>query len=165
MPDITPETDLSVRDQLDAEQLVHTLLNRIDWEHGFDWGGTGYPGLSVISEITPATDSMLLRHPVILYTVGAPYQPDWNLKSWLWRFPLTLTVLDTDAARNFRMCARLNRLIASWPYGEKVPGVGKVGRIVDNPGFRRISTGDMATSKSVTARQSTKLIQAADDAD
>ncbi|OZG68277.1 hypothetical protein [Bifidobacterium eulemuris] len=146
--------DLSIREDLDADALVYDMLHRIDFD------AAGLPNVVVQSEIDPATESLLLDHDVVLYSCGAPEQPDWNLKAWIWRFTLSLTVLSSDPMRCRRISALLNRRIASWPYEEPTDH-GKVGRLVDNPGFRKISAGDMTTSKTITARTSTKLVQAA----
>lgn len=150
--------DLSVRDPLDADMLVWELLDRMDFKaHGF-------PNVHVQAEVTPVTDSLLLDGDVILYHCGAPEQPDWNLRAWVWRFTLDLTVLGPDPVRLHRLCAFLNHRIAAWPY-EPATAYGKVGRLVSNPGFQRVSSGDRATSKSVTARTSVKLVQAASPID
>ncbi|NEG55468.1 hypothetical protein [Bifidobacterium platyrrhinorum] len=145
--------DLAVRDQLDAMGLTRLYLDNIQWKTR-DFNPVIQP------EVTPVTDSLLLTRDVILYHCGPPTQPDWNLKAWIWRYTLHLTVLGRDPERVFRLCAYLNRCIAMWPH---LPGtdLGKIGRLVDNPGFESGSTGDMTSSKSVVAWHSTKLIQAA----
>lgn len=145
--------DLAVRDQLDAVGLTRIMLDRIDW-NARDLNPVVQP------EVTPVTDSLLLAHDVVLYHCGAPEQPDWNVKAWIWRYSLSLTVLGRDPARVFRTCAYLNRCIAMWPHVEGTE-LGKIGRLVDNPGFEVVSTGDMTSSKSVVAWRSTKHIQAA----
>ena len=155
MSDITDPTvfDLSVREPVDAMGLTRFLLDRVPWrERSFR---------PVIQpEVTPVTDSLLLKHELILYHCGDPFQPDWNLKAWIWRFTLNLTVLGRDPERVHRICAYLNRQIALWPYMQPTP-FGKVGRLVSNPGFESGSSGDIASSKSVVAWTSSKLVQAA----
>lgn len=155
MPDIRNPSvfDLSVREPVDAMGLTRYMLDRVTWfERSFR---------PVIQpEVTPVTDSLLLTHETILYHCGNPFQPDWNVKAWVWRFALSLTVLGRDPERVHRICAHLNRQIALWPYMEATP-YGKVGRIVDNPGFESGSSGDAVSSKSVSAWTSSKLIQAA----
>lgn len=145
--------DLSVREQLDAMGLTRAYLDAVEWKDR-DFKPV------IRAEITPDVDSMLIDHDVILYHCGAPEQPDWNLKAWIWRYSLSLTVLGRDPERVFRTCAWLNRCIAAWPYQ---PGTmyGKVGRLVNNPGFQKVSSDDMTSSKSISAWTSTKLIQAA----
>lgn len=145
--------DLAVRDQLDATGLTRLYLDGIPWRER-DLNPVVQP------EVTPVTDSLLLTRDVILYHCGPPAQPDWNQKAWIWRYTLNLTVLGRDPERVFRTCAYLNHRIAMWPH---LPGyaIGKIGRLVDNPGFEVISTGDTTSSKSVVAWRSTKLIQAA----
>ena len=145
--------DLSVREQLDAVAMTRVYLDDIEWKDR-DFRPVIQP------EVTPATDSLLLSHDVILYHCGAPEQPDWNLKAWIWQYTLSLTVLGRDPERVARICGWLHRCISAWPYQ---PGTmyGKIGRIVDNPGFESRSSGDMTSSKSIVALTSTKRIQAA----
>lgn len=150
--------DMSVREQLDATALTRSLLDRVEWRER-DLKPVIQP------EVTPVTDSFLLKNDVLLYHCGAPYQPDWNVKAWIWRYSLSLTLLSRDPERAFRTCTYLNRSIAAWPYEPAVEGVGKVGRIVDNPGFQSVASGDITSSKSVTAWTSTKLVQAASPRD
>lgn len=145
--------DLSVREQLDAVAMTRAYLDAVEWKNR-DFRPVIQP------EVTPATDSLLLSHDVILYHCGAPEQPDWNLKAWIWQYTLSLTVLGRDPERVARICGWLHRCISAWPYR---PGTdyGKIGRIVDNPGFEPRSSGDMTSSKSIVAWTSTKRIQAA----
>ena len=145
--------DLSVREQLDAVAMTRAYLDAVEWKNR-DFRPVIQP------EVTPATDSLLLSHDVILYHCGAPEQPDWNLKAWIWQYTLSLTVLGRDPERVARICGWLHRCISAWPYR---PGTdyGKIGRIVDNPGFESRSSGDMTSSKSIVAWTSTKRIQAA----
>ncbi len=145
--------DLSVREQLDAVAMTRAYLDAVEWKDR-DFRPVIQP------EVTPATDSLLLSHDVILYHCGAPEQPDWNLKAWIWQYTLSLTVLGRDPERVARICGWLHRCISAWPYR---PGTdyGKIGRIVDNPGFESRSSGDMTSSKSIVAWTSTKRIQAA----
>ena len=78
--------DLSVREQLDAVAMTRAYLDAVEWKDR-DFRPVIQP------EVTPATDSLLLSHDVILYHCGAPEQPDWNLKAWIWQYTLSLTVL------------------------------------------------------------------------
>lgn len=151
-----PKHDPSVIEQLDAMALTNEMLSRTEWRDR-DRKPIIQP------EVTPVTDSLLLANDVILYHCGAPTQPDWNLKAWIWRYTLSLTVLSRDPTRAFRLCAWLNRSITAWPY-QPATEFGKIGRLVDNPGFESVSSGDIASSKSVVAWTSTKLIQAASPA-
>lgn len=151
MNDIT-RFDLSIRRPPDVERLFDTLLNRIDYTNA------GLGPVRVISEITPATDAMLLSGTIILYQCGPFTQPDWNLKAWIWQGTLSLTVLGEDPDLVYETGSVLDTQVAEWPWDSTTP-YGRVGRVVSNPMFQRVNTGDMATSKSVTARSSTKLIQ------
>ena len=148
--------DLSVRDPVDATGLVHHLLS------GLDWASAGFDPV-VQPEVTPTTDSVLLSRDVVLYHCGAPYQPDWNVQAWVWRFTLALTVLSPDPERGNRLCMWLHRQIGLWPYGD-MTSFGKVGRIVDNPAFQLVSSGDMTSAKTIRAFSSVKLLQAASPA-
>ena len=138
---------------MDAVAMTRAYLDAVEWKNR-DFR------LVIQPEVTPATDSLLLSHDVILYHCGAPEQPDWNLKAWIWQYTLSLTVLGRDPERVARICGWLHRCISAWPYQ---PGTmyGKIGRIVDNPGFESRSSGDMTSSKSIVAWTSTKRIQAA----
>lgn len=145
--------DLSIREPLDAMSLSRYLLDRIPWRE------RSFKPL-IIPEVTPVTDSMLLNREAILYHCSEPEQPDWNVRAWVWRFSLTLTVVGREPDRVHRICSWLHRQISLWPYEPSTP-FGKVGRIVDNPGFEIQSSGDISSSKSMIAWSSTKLIQAA----
>lgn len=145
--------DLSVRDQLDMIALTRVMLDRIDWT---PIGDTPV----ILPRIEADTDSLLLAHDVILYHCGAPKQPDWNARAWIWRYTLNLTVLSRDPDRSAHLCSYLHGRISAWPY-EPGTEFGKIGRIVSNPGFESVSSGDMTSAKSATAWHSTKLIQAA----
>lgn len=145
--------DLSIRDQLDAVGLTRSMLDTVEWPD------TDYPAPGIQPEVTPVTDSMLLSRDVILYHCGAPEQPSLNVRAWVWRYSLSLTVLGRDPAHVAGLCAYLNRVIAAWPYRPRTQQ-GKVTRIVDNPGFEVVSSGDITSSKSVVAWRSTKHIQA-----
>ena len=101
--------DLSVREQLDAVAMTRAYLDAVEWKNR-DFRPVIQP------EVTPATDSLLLSHDVILYHCGAPEQPDWNLKAWIWQYTLSLTVLGRDPERVARICGWLHRCISAWPY-------------------------------------------------
>ena len=144
--------DLEVREQLDHVALTRTMLARIDW--------TGWELKPVVqSTVSPRTDSLLLARDVILCHCGEPEQYGANVKAWVWRWPLHLTVLTSDPERGMRACRLLHERISGWPY-ERGTKYGKVGAIPDNPGFSIVGTGDMASSKSVFAFACTKLVQA-----
>lgn len=145
--------DLSVREPVDANGLIYSLLS------GLDWKANGFDPL-IQPEVTPLTDSVLLTRDVVLYHCGAPYQPDWNVKAWIWRFTLALTVLSPDPERGNRLCSWLHKQVSLWPDGDMTP-LGKVGRIVDNPAFQLVSSGDMTSAKTMRAFTSVKLLQAA----
>lgn len=144
--------DPAVRDQIDAVMLTRAMLDRTPWP--------GPPPL-LYAEVGPLTDSMLMSHDVLLYHVGAPVQPDLNMRAWLWRFTVDLTLLGMDPERLFRAAARLNRTVAMWPHMDPTP-YGKVGRILENPGFQIVSPGDITSSKGLRAWHSSKRVQAAD---
>ena len=70
--------DLSVRDPLDAEALVDTMLKRLDFD------AAGFDKVVVLPRDTSFTDSYVMDHDVVIWHCGAPSQPDWNLKAWVW---------------------------------------------------------------------------------
>lgn len=145
--------DLGVRPQLDAEALVDALLARIDFAKA------GFGKVKVLPRVIADMDSWAIDHDVIVWHCGTPSQPDWNVKAWVWRFSLSLNVVNRDPDRNFRLCSFLHETISRWPYEE--PTVfGKVGAIPDNPGFQLVSIGDIVTTKTAVNRSCTKLIQA-----
>jgi len=145
--------DLSVRGQLDAESLIDALLNRIDYKTA------GFDSVKVLPRVIADTDSWAMDHDVIIWHCGAPSQPDWNLRAWVWRFTLSLTVVNRDPDRNFRLCSLLQREISNWP-NDSTTDYGRVGMIVDNPGFELTAIGDVVTTKTAVVRSSTKLVQA-----
>lgn len=144
--------DLSIREPLDAVGLTRLMLDGIQWrERSFK---------PVIQpEVTPITDSVLLSHDVLLYHCGAPEQPGLNKRAWIWRYSLSLTMLGRDPERVARLCSWVDVSIAAWPWRAPTP-LGRVTRIMDNPGFEIVSSGDITSSKSVVAWRSTKHIQA-----
>lgn len=144
--------DLTVREQLDHVALTRTMLDRIDWKAR---------GLSPVvqSAVSPRTDSLLLVRDVILCHCGEPEQYGANVKAYVWRYPVHLTVLTPDPERGMRVCRLLHKAISDWPH-EPGTDFGKVGAIPDNPGFAIVGTSDMASSKSVFAFACTKLVQA-----
>ncbi|NMN02784.1 hypothetical protein [Bifidobacterium panos] len=147
------KADLSIRESLDAEGLVSGMFDMVDFK------SAGFDDVDVQAEVAVDTDSMAFDHCVILWHCSAPYQPDLHVKAWIWRFTLSLTVMGHDPKKVRDLCAFIDRTIAAWPYADPT-GFGKVGLILDNPGFSRVSTADVATSKTVVVRSSTKLIQA-----
>ncbi len=145
--------DLSVRDPLDAEALVDTMLKRLDFD------AAGFDKVVVLPRDMAFTDSYVIDHDVIIWHCGAPSQPDWNLKAWVWRFTLSLTVVNREPKRNHDIAAFLHRSISQWPY-DKGTEFGKIGAIPDNPGFQLTSIGDVVTTKTAVVRSCTKLVQA-----
>lgn len=145
--------DLSIRETLDAAGLTRWLLDHEQWrDRGFN---------PVIQpEVTPVTDSLLLSHDILLYHCGPAVQPSTlNVRAWVWRYSLHLTVLGRDPEHVASLCAWLDKRIAAWPYRDP-SAYGRVTRILDNTGFESDSTGDMTSSKSVVAWHATKRIQA-----
>lgn len=146
------QVDLSIRDQLDAESLVSFYLNR-------DMYLEGRPKPSIQPEIGLDTDALAMNGVVIVYDVGEPYQFT-SPKAWLWRFPVTFTVLSIDADLLFRTCARLNRNIAMWRWLDGCE-YGKIGGIPTNNGFRHDPLGEITNSKVINVMHADKVIQAA----
>lgn len=146
------QADLSIRDQLDADALISFYLNRDDYL-------LDQPRPHIMPEIGLGTDALALQGIVILYDVGEPYQFT-DPKAWLWRVPVTFTVLGADADLVFRTCARLNRNIAKWRWLDGCE-YGKIGGIPSNNGFRHDPIGEITNSKIIHVMHADKLIQAA----
>lgn len=147
-----PWFDLSVREQLDAETLVFDMLSADTYPEGLQ-------APVVVSELDLGTGGDVVGRDVIVFSCGAPYQPETNLKAWTWRFPLTLTVLSADAERGAWLARVVHANVGAWPWSQP-SSAGRVGRIVSNPGFARV-LGDGATnSKMVSRWVSEKVIEA-----
>lgn len=147
------EFDLSVRAPLDAEGLVDVLFKRIDFK------AAGFNRVVVLPRAIADTDSFALDHDVVIWHCGAPSQPDWNVKAWVWRFSLSLTVVNREPDVNYQLCSFLHETISRWPYDDSTE-FGRVGAIPDNPMFELVAIGDIVTTKTAVVRSCTKLVQA-----
>jgi hypothetical protein len=145
--------DLSVRAPLDAEGLVDALFKRVDFK------SAGFDRVVVLPRAIADTDSFAIDHDVVIWHCGSPSQPDWNVKAWVWRFALSLTVVNRDPDLNYQLCSFLHETISSWPYDDSTE-FGRVGAIPDNPMFELVAIGDIVTTKTAVVRSCTKLIQA-----
>lgn len=145
--------DLSVRAPLDAEGLIDALFKRVDFRKA------GFDNVVVLPRAIADTDSYALDHDVVIWHCGAPFQLDWNVKAWVWRFALSLTVVNRDPDISSSLCAFLHETISRWPYGEPTE-FGRVGAIPDNPAFEQVAIGDVVTTKTAVVRSCTKLVQA-----
>ena len=81
------------------------------------------------------------------------------MKAWVWRFALSLTVVNRDPDLNYQLCSFLHETISRWPYDDSTE-FGSVGAIPDNPMFELVAIGDIVTTKTAVVRSCTKLIQA-----
>lgn len=145
--------DLSVRAPLDAEGLVDALFKRVDFK------SAGFDRVVVLPRAIANTDSFAIDHDVVIWHCGSPAQPDWNVKAWVWRFALSLTVVNRDPDLNYQLCSFLHETISRWPYDDSTE-FGRVGAIPDNPMFELVAIGDIVTTKTAVVRSCTKLIQA-----
>lgn len=142
--------DLSFGPTPDAESIVHDLLTELN-------SLPGWEDVRVQSEVTPVTDSTLPSNPVILYQCGAPVL-DSATRSWLFRVPLSLTVLTWEnPSRAWSIASQLDEIVRTWPV-HKPTRFGKVYSIVTDSGFARQQIGNIATAKGVTQYGSDKLI-------
>lgn len=153
MADPIERYDLGLCPPVDANALVDELLNRIDFK------SAGFDSVVLLPRVTAYVDSYAMDHDVVIWHSGEPEQPDANLKAWVWRFTLDLTIVNRDPERNYRLAKLLHREISRWPYAAETAS-GKVGTILDNPMFALNATGDVVTSKTAVIRSCTKLIQA-----
>lgn len=145
-------TDLSVQRMPDVDSLVKTMLESDDYPDD----ATPY----VQAEIGLDTDAKAFLKPVVLYSCGAPYQPNANVKAWIWRFTLTLTVLSVNPELAFRTAACINRNVSIWPYRPPVNADAKIGRVLENAGFQRMAPGELTNSKTMHVFVSEKTLQA-----
>lgn len=145
--------DLGVRPQLDAETLIWELLHR-----SYDGSGE-FPDVHIQAGINLASNDFATNGLLIVTSTGSPYQTGAN--AWIWRIPLTLSVIGSDPARTFRLAADLHRTVMAWPF-EDATSAGSVGRIIQFAGFQRVSKFKENQGKNITEYASDLLIEAHD---
>ena len=143
---------LGIRHQLDAEQLVWTLLHN-------DYPSLMFPHVSIQSEIGINTSALSSTGEVVVYSVGSPWQTG-RVKAWMWQFPLTLSVFGPDADTTFDLASDLYEKVVGWEF-KPATAFGSVGK-VDAKGFHRVAGSKEMGGKTVKSYVGEFQLTAAD---
>lgn len=139
--DVTPEVfrllAADVRPQVDAEGLVFSLLSAA-------YPNDEWPDVTVMSEITMATNGFANSGYVIVFQCGSPSQVDRGL----WSFPLTLQVIGNSGLPVHSLMSDVFRRVSGWMFDPPV-AQGSVSRVTGFEGFHRQYEANENGSKDI----------------
>lgn len=145
---------LEIRPQLDAESLVFELLQR-EYAANPQWSD-----VHIQAQINLRSNDYSDSGRLIVCSAGAPYQSSLP-KAWVWRFPLTLSVIGSDSTKANDLARDLYRVVSAWPFADKVEA-GAVNRVLSFTGFKQVSKFKENQGKSITEYAADLLVEAHD---